>query len=226
MSSLPYGSDEPFAYLYNKTFVPDPSDGMETIGPVGDVLGIPLEALARADQRPPTGPHVQAAANTGTPAPAPAGQPGETSLSPAQERNMALARTAMSNPEVFALMQAIAGGEGDYDVLNGGARFAGWNYPERAQRAAGAYQIMPETYKGLSKRLGLTDFSPATQDLMAAYLIGSAKAHEPLLRGDLDGAIDKLRGIWTSLPGGAEPNARTMTFADRYRANLRRIVGE
>ena len=162
---------------------------------------------------------------------APAKVPPERSpLSPeVQARNLAIARDAMSKPEVLAFMRAIATGEtttGDYDKLNGGRRFKGWDYPEGEGRAAGAYQITPGTYKDMRRDLGLNDFSPDTQDLMAAWLIARNKAHEPLLRGDVESTIKSLRGTWPSLPGGDQPNIHTPTFADRYHANLGRLRRE
>jgi lysozyme len=148
-------------------------------------------------------------------------------LTPEQRvRNVAAARDAMSNPEVFALMQAISAGEGDYQTLNGGAQFNGWQYPRCANRAAGAYQIVPGTYDQLSEQLGLMDFSVDTQDIMAAHLIAQARAVEPLLRGDLPGAIARLRGTWPSLPGGSQQNAIPSVFQARYDANLRRLLGQ
>jgi hypothetical protein len=147
-------------------------------------------------------------------------------LSPAQQaHNVGAARDAMSNPEVFAFMQALSPGEGDYDQLNGGGRFSGWSYPG-AGVAAGAYGIMPTTYEGLKKQLGLTDFSPDTQDVMTAHLIASRGAVPSLVNGNLQEAIGKLRGTWPSLPGGTQPNIHTNSFVDRYNNNLKQLMGQ
>lgn len=85
--------------------------------------------------------------------------------------------------------------------------------------AAGRYQIIFPTFRQLSVKLGTTDFSPATQDAMAAELIAEAGAMAAVKDGDLQTAIDKCSGTWASLPASkyAQPT-RTIAFAvDAYR---------
>jgi hypothetical protein len=142
-----------------------------------------------------------------------------------QAQAVTAARDAMSNPEVFAFMQALSDGEGQYNELNGGHKFVGWDYPGYANRAAGAYQIIPDTCKGLSRQLGLTDFSPDTQDIMAAHLIVQGGALPYLLNGDVEGAVGKLRGIWPSLPGGGQAHVDLNGFLDRYNRYLNTLDG-
>ena len=43
MGTLPFGSDEPFTYLYNGTKRPDPAEGMGSVGAVADLMSIPLQ---------------------------------------------------------------------------------------------------------------------------------------------------------------------------------------
>lgn len=65
--------------------------------------------------------------------------------------------------------------------------------------AAGAYQITESTWGGCSRALGLTDFSPESQDLAAVYLIDGRKALSDVLAGRVESAIDKLGQEWASL---------------------------
>ena len=139
-----------------------------------------------------------------------------------QARNVAAAREALGHPEVRAFLNALATGEsGDRDnVLNGGRHFSGSQYPTWAKRPAGAYQIKPGTYEDNQRELGLPDFRHDSQEVMAAHIMRKAGAIEPLLNGDLKGAIDNLNNIWTSLPGTNERNVHTDSFKDRYAATL------
>jgi muramidase (phage lysozyme) len=98
-----------------------------------------------------------------------------------QERQI-LESWAKQNPGLFSgLKQAISGAEGTilggkpgYNVMFGGGKFEGFSrHPNRvisspggySSAAAGAYQFMPYTWKGVQKSLGLTDFSPQSQDI-------------------------------------------------------------
>jgi len=54
----------------------------------------------------------------------------------------------------------------------------------------------------LSAKLGLTDFSPHTQDLMAAQLLVERGAMGPLLSGNLDAALSGASLEWAALPIG------------------------
>lgn len=67
--------------------------------------------------------------------------------------------------------------------------------------AAGAYQITETTWGGCVRALDLPDFSPASQDLAALYLIWQRKALDDVLAGRIQEAIIKLRLEWASLPG-------------------------
>ena len=98
----------------------------------------------------------------------------------ATERQI-LNQWAKQNPGLYeGLKQAIAGAEGTilggkpgYNVMFGGGRFQDFSrHPDRVVRsgkyasaAAGAYQFMPGTWQGVQKGLGLSDFSPQSQDI-------------------------------------------------------------
>lgn len=101
------------------------------------------------------------------------------------------------------MLDTISRAEGaNYDTLYGGKTFDDYTqYPE-GTNAAGRYQIQPTTYADLSDRTGLTDFSPHTQDLMAAELLQEKGAMAPLLAGDFDTAIFHAARAWASLLQG------------------------
>lgn len=67
---------------------------------------------------------------------------------------------------------------------------------------SGRYQIVRSTHAGLAKQLGLSDFSPHTQDIMAAQLLHDAKAMPYLLKGDLDSVLPLIANTWAALPRG------------------------
>lgn len=91
--------------------------------------------------------------------------------------------------------------------------------------AAGAYQFMAvsqkpdgtftkvDTWTGLKNKLGLPDFSPASQDRAAVELISQCGALNDVQAGRFDAAISKCKGTWASLPGAnyAQP---TKNLAD------------
>lgn len=79
--------------------------------------------------------------------------------------------------------------------------------------AAGAYQAMAksrkpdgtytkvDTWGDMQTKLGLTDFSPDSQDRFAVGLIDKCGALSDVRAGRFDAAITKCKGTWASLPG-------------------------
>jgi muramidase (phage lysozyme) len=141
-------------------------------------------------------------------------------------------------PEQRRLLDAIAAGESPaYDVIYGGDRFESYaDHPRRptpigrgpnegkTSSAAGRYQFIAGTWDGIAKELGLTDFSPESQDRAAWHLAAKTYAQktrrnllEDLREGRTDDVGWALKGQWTSLPGGIEPNAATNRFTQRLR---------
>lgn len=109
-------------------------------------------------------------------------------------------------------------GDNGYNVVVGGSTFDNgyvdhprivvhtrWGYSD----AAGRYQIMAavpgqintNTWDWISARLGLTDFSPASQDAVAIYILKWKGAYNDVLAGNVRSAIAKVAGQWASLPG-------------------------
>src|SRR5690606_26721890 len=66
--------------------------------------------------------------------------------------------------------------------------------------AAGRYQFLKGTWDSVSKKYGLTDFSPKNQDLAAVALILGRGALGDVIKGDFTKAVGKLGGEWASLP--------------------------
>lgn len=152
---------------------------------------------------------------------------------------------AAANLAAFLLMirsaEGTAGPNG-YRTLFGGRLFEGWDdHPRRAVQftdkagrklwtsAAGAYQFMAvspipggstkvNTWDRLAERLGLPDFSPASQDAAAVELIREAGALGDVQAGRFEAAVGKVRRIWASMPGAgyAQPEKTLDRLAQTY----------
>ncbi len=70
--------------------------------------------------------------------------------------------------------------------------------------AAGAYQIILDTWTKVKTQAGLKDFSPQSQDGAAVQIIKDNKAFDDVSKGNLVSAEKKLKGQWSSLPGGSQ----------------------
>lgn len=100
---------------------------------------------------------------------------------------------------------------GGYSRLVGGGSFASYDDHPRVlvdlprlgikSSAAGAYQILRRTWDGVAGKLGLPDFSPASQDAAAIELIRQRGAWADVKAGRFFAAIEKCRKEWASLPG-------------------------
>lgn len=148
-------------------------------------------------------------------------------------------RALLGLPNVQAFLKAIALAEGGgYDFKYGavhGRRNDPWRFTDfsthpgagRGGRttAAGMYQETRPTWLEMSARMGLDDFSPETQDLVAVEILRTIGAIEAILRGDLAGALDKASLRWSSLPRGKgrpgryppQPSIAFDTFESHYR---------
>lgn len=97
----------------------------------------------------------------------------------------------------------------DYNTIVGGGKFdsydahpniVGLRTAEGPSTAAGRYQITGTTYRDVAPKLGITDFSPESQDRIALELIKRKGAMQDIENGDFNAAIAKLGGTWASLP--------------------------
>lgn len=131
----------------------------------------------------------------------------------------------LSNANIKAFLSTISFSEGTdtsvgYQTIFGGTRanpitfdsFA--DHPRRIidvnglkSDAAGRYQLMSYTYDDLKAILGLTDFTPESQDLCALELLNQNNALDDAWNGNFDVAVQKLCTVWASFPdankGGA-----------------------
>lgn len=89
--------------------------------------------------------------------------------------------------------------------------------------ASGAYQINKDTYKDFSKRTGIGDFTPESQDEMAweiARTTYNPEDSQALLNdlkdGKIDVVTDRLNGRWPSLPGGSQELEDSESFKERF----------
>jgi muramidase (phage lysozyme) len=148
-----------------------------------------------------------------------------------------LADTEMNDAQ-RGFLNTIAGPEstGRYNVLNGGEEFSDLSqHPNRVGKngrstAAGRYQFTKATWDEYSKKLGLTDFSPKSQD-RAAWALASDRYRAGSGGRDLqaDTADGKhgdliarvLNPTWSSLPGGSESQETTEAFSEALRRNQR-----
>lgn len=79
--------------------------------------------------------------------------------------------------------------------------------------AAGAYQIINPTWRGLVRQYGFDDFTPDTQDMAAVALIAGRNALRDVIAGRFAEAVAKCAAEWASLPGSTA-GQRTEKFED------------
>lgn len=121
---------------------------------------------------------------------------------------------ALAHPNCAAFLRMIRAGETSQDddayrMLFGGELFDGFDAHPNVKvtrggltsTAAGAYQFLGRTWAECASALGLDDFSPASQDLAAVYLIKRRGALDDVLAGRFDDAVRKCTREWASLPG-------------------------
>jgi RHS repeat-associated protein len=106
-----------------------------------------------------------------------------------------------------------------YDIQFGGGKFGKGkddkekykDHPRKAitkwnktSTAAGAYEILAGTFDAVKGKVGVTDFTPESQDKLAVYLIKRRGALEQVKSANLDDAFKTLKNEWSSLPGAKE----------------------
>lgn len=123
---------------------------------------------------------------------------------------------ALSNPNVRKMLDVIANAEGvkhGYNTIFGNEHsddlkahpnvkkeFTQTDGKKNSTTAAGRYQFLKGTWDKVSKKYGLTDFSPKNQDLAAVALILGRGALGDVMKGDFTKAVGKLGNEWASLP--------------------------
>ena len=148
-------------------------------------------------------------------------------------------------PERRALLNTIRYAEGTwkdgkdkgYRIMYGGGQFQDLSrHPERVvvkrytSAAAGAYQFLPKTWKGVAKELRLASFEPRHQDQAALHLVERRGALGDIDRQGLTkDAMAKLAPEWASFPNKAgrsaygQPVKSHQELASFYSSNLRRL---
>lgn len=98
-------------------------------------------------------------------------------------------------------------------IANLGPQYAG-----KVSTAAGRYQLIKPTWLGCKRALDLPDFSPASQDAAALYLVKQRGALADVQAGRVEAAVGKVRREWASLPGAGygQPERRMATLVDAY----------
>ena len=151
-------------------------------------------------------------------------------------------------PERRALLNTIRYAEGTwkdgqdkgYRIMYGGGQFQDLSrHPERvivkryASAAAGAYQFLPKTWKGVAKELRLASFEPRHQDQAALHLVERRGAlNEIDQQGLTKDAMAKLAPEWASFPTKAgrsaygQPVKSHQELASFYSSNLRELKNQ
>ena len=148
-------------------------------------------------------------------------------------------------PERRALLNTIRFAEGTwkdgedkgYRITYGGGQFQDLSrHPERVivnryiSAAAGAYQFLPKTWKGVAKELKLSSFEPRHQDQAALHLVERRGALKEIDRKGLTrNAMAKLAPEWASFPtwtgrsAYGQPVKSPQELASFYSSNLRQL---
>ena len=139
-------------------------------------------------------------------------------LASAKERRLEENRKYLKNHNVQAFLAAISKAEGgDYNLMYGGVvgkKNDKWRFTDFSTHpgpgsdgrttAAGRYQINKANWQENGvKKMGLSDFSPETQDLIAVESIRQVHALENVIEGDIDSATRKTSSVWAAIPKGA-----------------------
>ena len=139
-----------------------------------------------------------------------------------------------TDSKIKAFLDAIAWAEGaDYDVIVGGSRFTDYSDHPRQLKyistfgvhsdAAGRYQFISPTWSTYAKKLGLDDFSPASQDKAAIAILEEYGVPEMLEDGRVEDAICVVGPVWASFPCnsyGQNPKS-SRRIANYYRERVR-----
>lgn len=73
--------------------------------------------------------------------------------------------------------------------------------PGLKSTAAGRYQLLARYYDPYKRLLGLSDFSPVSQDAIALQQIRERRALPDVDAGRFKEAVTKVSNIWASMPG-------------------------
>ncbi|MGK5073242.1 glycoside hydrolase family 24 protein [Janthinobacterium sp. ZB1P44] len=90
--------------------------------------------------------------------------------------------------------------------------------PGCVSTAAGAFQINKPTWNRVADKLGLTDFTQASQEAAAIELIREKGALSDVAAGRVAAAVSKVRKVWASLPGAGygQGEVALASFVNHY----------
>lgn len=126
------------------------------------------------------------------------------------------------NKNIKAFIDAIATAEGgDYNLKYGGVKGKKndkWRFSDFSTHpgagsdgkttAAGMYQINIATWEEMGRKMGLTDFSPNTQDLLAVEILRTIGVIDDIQKGDISTALSASSRRWAALPQGPGKTGR------------------
>ena len=183
------------------------------------------------------------------PAPRPEENVEPAEVGPVPRGKVAHAINTNLPPEARALLDTIAGDEAvDYNTSYGGrkvsdlsrhpnlhTRIEKGKHAGETSSAFGRYQFIKQTWDEQAAKLGLSDISPANQDIaawdLASSTYGNATKRNLLedLRSDDPKVHNRiaqtLHNVWTSLPGGPEQGAHAGSYVPRYQQALQYHLG-
>jgi tape measure domain-containing protein len=146
----------------------------------------------------------------------------------------------LDNPRVKAFLDTIAYAEGTanmpnkgYNTLFGHGQFSSLAthpnihvpFGNTTSTAAGRYQALNFVWDEEKVKLGLKDFSPISQDLLALSRISMRGGLDELLEGDIRGVINAVSKEWASFPGANYPGQGMKRMEDLlnfYQQSLRK----
>jgi muramidase (phage lysozyme) len=143
----------------------------------------------------------------------------------------------IENSRVKAFLDLIAFSEGTHDKYNisfGHSKFTSFKDHPRVihcqsgycSDAAGRYQFLSGTWKAISKKHSLKDFSPKNQDLAAIEKIKERGAYQLIVNDEAEKAIYKLSKEWSSFPTKSgksyysQPSRRIDKLVNFYESKL------
>ncbi len=139
-----------------------------------------------------------------------------------------------ANPNLTRFLDFLGKAEGaSWDTIVGGSKFSdfsrhpnvvGLRTAEGPSTAAGRYQITGTTYREVAPKIGVTDFSPESQNQVAIELIRRNGALDDVLSGNYESAIKKLGSTWASLP--TSPYSQPKRDWNFVKANLTASAGD
>ncbi|MYM41186.1 paar repeat-containing protein [Pseudoduganella sp. CY13W] len=134
-----------------------------------------------------------------------------------REQRVAKNKEYLKNANVQAFLKAIGEAEGGgYDFKFGavkGRKNDSWRFTDFSTHpgagkggvttAAGLYQITKPTWHDHGENgMGLTDFTPETQDLIAVSILRRRRVIEKIEEGDIEAGVFQASLQWAALPMG------------------------